>query len=119
MWIILVINLVLEHILVHDSVTVPMVVAVVVIVIVVMLQCLIREERKYGENRIDTSRVSNGDNLNLIGNHGGRPVSRAQRASREEFARCMKNKLCLRCKKPGHFARNCGKQQQPPKGRAQ
>ena len=78
-----------------------------------------REERKYGENRIDTSRVSNGDNLNLIGNHGGRPVSRAQRVSREEFARCMKNKLCLRCKKPGHFARNCGKQQQPPKGRAQ
>ena len=78
-----------------------------------------REERKYGENRTDTSRVSNGENLNLIGNHGGRPVSRAQRVSREEFARCMKNKLCLRCKKPGHFARNCGKQQQPPKGRAQ
>jgi hypothetical protein len=25
----------------------------------------------------------------------------------EEFTRCMKLRLCLRCKKPGHIARNC------------
>lgn len=25
----------------------------------------------------------------------------------EEFTRCMQNRLCLRCKKPGHIARNC------------
>ena len=27
--------------------------------------------------------------------------------TREEFTRCMKQGLCLRCKKPGHVARNC------------
>jgi hypothetical protein len=26
---------------------------------------------------------------------------------REEFTRCMNEHLCLRCKKPGHIARNC------------
>jgi hypothetical protein len=26
---------------------------------------------------------------------------------REEFTRCMKERLCLRCKAPGHIARNC------------
>jgi hypothetical protein len=41
-----------------------------------------------------------------------RPVTRAQKVSREEFARCMKLKLCLRCKKPGHIARNCKAPQQ-------
>lgn len=33
--------------------------------------------------------------------------SRATLLSREEFARCMSERLCLRCKKPGHIARNC------------
>ena len=27
--------------------------------------------------------------------------------TRDEFTRCMKQGLCLRCKKPGHVARNC------------
>jgi hypothetical protein len=27
--------------------------------------------------------------------------------SQEEFTRCMKNRLCLRCKQPGHIARSC------------
>lgn len=26
---------------------------------------------------------------------------------KEEFTRCINNRLCLRCKKPGHIARNC------------
>ena len=33
--------------------------------------------------------------------------SRAPFLSREEFTRCMNEGLCLRCKKPGHVARNC------------
>jgi hypothetical protein len=33
--------------------------------------------------------------------------SRAPNIPIEEFTRCMKNRLCLRCKKPGHVARNC------------
>lgn len=40
--------------------------------------------------------------------------SRAPFLSREEFTRCMKEKLCLRCKKPGHIARNCSL---PPRNR--
>jgi len=36
-----------------------------------------------------------------------RAGGRAQSISREEFARCMRERLCLRCKKPGHMARNC------------
>lgn len=32
---------------------------------------------------------------------------RAPFLPQEEFTRCMKEKLCLRCKKPGHFARQC------------
>jgi hypothetical protein len=37
--------------------------------------------------------------------------SRVANLSREEFIRLMKERKCLRCKKPGHFARNCT---QPP-----
>jgi phosphopantetheine adenylyltransferase len=33
---------------------------------------------------------------------------------REEFTRCMQNRLCLRCKKPGHIARNCPIPRQQP-----
>ena len=46
---------------------------------------------------------------------------RAPFMSREEFTRCMRLRLCLRCKKPGHVARLCPQrpnqphQQQPGK----
>jgi hypothetical protein len=32
---------------------------------------------------------------------------RVPQVSKEEFDRCFKNRLCLKCKKPGHIARNC------------
>ena len=78
-----------------------------------------REERKYEVKENESSLRGNGGHLNFMGTRNRKPASRAQLLSREEFARCMKDKLCLRCKKPGHFARNCTKQQQHPKGRAQ
>jgi hypothetical protein len=34
-------------------------------------------------------------------------TGRAPFLPRDEFTRCMKERLCLRCKKPGHIARNC------------
>jgi len=36
-----------------------------------------------------------------------RKFNRAMSMPREEFKRCMEQRLCLRCKKPGHIARNC------------
>lgn len=35
--------------------------------------------------------------------------------SKEEFTRCMKEGLCLRCKQPGHVARNCSLPRPPPR----
>ncbi|HXP49092.1 MAG TPA: hypothetical protein VN922_04015 [Bacteroidia bacterium] len=78
-----------------------------------------RDERKYEVKENESSLRGNGGHLNFMGTRNRKPASRAQLLSRGEFARCMKDKLCLRCKKPGHFARNCTKQQQHPKGRAQ
>ena len=37
----------------------------------------------------------------------------AQRLSQEEFKYCQANKLCLRCKEPGHVARYCTKPIKP------
>jgi hypothetical protein len=37
----------------------------------------------------------------------------AQRLSQEEFKYCQTNKLCLRCKEPGHVARYCTKPIKP------
>jgi hypothetical protein len=36
-----------------------------------------------------------------------------QRLSQDEFAYCQRNRLCLRCKEPGHIARNCSKEVKP------
>lgn len=36
-----------------------------------------------------------------------RSFSRVPDISREEFDRCMRERLCLRCKKPSHIARDC------------
>jgi hypothetical protein len=37
----------------------------------------------------------------------------------EEFTRCMQNRLCLRCKKPGHIARNCSLPRHTPTSSSQ
>jgi hypothetical protein len=39
--------------------------------------------------------------------------------SPEEFTRCMNQRLCLRCKKPGHIARNCPLRTQHPPSQQQ
>lgn len=41
-------------------------------------------------------------------NNKKKPTS-PQQLSRQEFAYCQRNKLCIRCKEPGHLARNCSK----------
>jgi Ty3 transposon capsid-like protein/Zinc knuckle len=41
--------------------------------------------------------------MNYVGNNN----RRVPNVSKEEFEKCMKANLCLRCKKEGHFARNC------------
>jgi hypothetical protein len=77
------------------------------------------EESSSGDGDVDEASNDSGDQLNAVSS-GRKPISRAQQLSREEFARCMKNKLCLRCKKPGHISRNCKvSSNHAGKGRAQ
>ena len=52
-------------------------------------------------------------------NRGGlRRFSRLQQLSQEDFRYCQQNGLCLRCKEPGHLARNCSKPVKPLNNRA-
>jgi hypothetical protein len=76
------------------------------------------DQRKYGDNSNIRAATYDSVELNAINRHNSKPATKAQLLSREEFARCMKNKLCLRCKRPGHLARNCTSHQQG-KGKAQ
>ena len=46
----------------------------------------------------------NSEQLQAIQQRNGRA---APFLPQEEFTRCMKERLCLRCKKPGHIARHC------------
>jgi hypothetical protein len=43
----------------------------------------------------------------------GKQFTPAQRVSQDEFKYCQANKLCLRCKEPGHVARYCTKPIKP------
>jgi regulator of replication initiation timing len=43
----------------------------------------------------------------------GKPFTPLQRLSQDEFSYCQRNRLCLRCKEPGHIARNCNKPVKP------
>ena len=56
------------------------------------------------------------EQLQLMNNSRGVPsrpnCSRVPNLSREEFGRLLRERKCLRCKKPGHFARDC-KSSQP------
>lgn len=45
-------------------------------------------------------------------NSGRNNSNRAPEIPREEFDRCVKNRLCFRCKKPDHLSRNCPQAQQ-------
>lgn len=60
----------------------------------------------FGNRNTRFNRRPNGN-----GNGNGNRVPIAQ-LNRDEFTRLMKEGKCLRCKKPGHFARNCP---QPPR----
>lgn len=58
-------------------------------------------------------KYENEDDVAEAGSEKGEMLQAMQRGgrapflSREEFSRCMKERLCLRCKKPGHIARLC------------
>jgi hypothetical protein len=73
----------------------------------------------------ESSDSTGDDTLNAIGSRPyraggnnmrsnmGRDMNRSftprQQLSQQEFAYCQRNRLCLRCKEPGHIARNCSK----------
>lgn len=70
----------------------------------------------------DEEAVDDGEEqLQAIHSSGARRSNRFQQRGRvpnlgrEEFIRLMKERKCLRCKKPGHFARNCTQPQQQSK----
>ena len=56
-------------------------------------------------------------------NNSTQPKSRQftpmQRLSQEEFSYCQRNRLCLKCKEPGHTARYCNKRVKPLNLKAQ
>src|SRR6202049_498441 len=56
-------------------------------------------------------------------NNSTQPKSRRftplQRLSQEEFSYCQRNRLCLKCKEPGHTARYCNKPVKPLNLKAQ
>ena len=55
-----------------------------------------------------------GNSMRGTGNRGGmRSFTPRQQLSQQEFAYCQRNRLCLRCKEPGHIARNCTKPVRP------
>jgi hypothetical protein len=55
-----------------------------------------------------------GNSMRGNGNRGGmRPFTPRQQLSQQDFAYCQRNRLCLRCKEPGHIARNCTKPVRP------
>lgn len=56
--------------------------------------------------------TSNGSKPNY-GKTGSKPFTPSQKLSQEEFTYCQRNKLCLRCKEPGHVARYCTKPIKP------
>jgi hypothetical protein len=79
--------------------------------------------------------IQHGEALNAIRNRSGyqnkgefknnntQPKSRQftplQRLSQEEFSYCQRNRLCLKCKEPGHTARYCNKPVKPLNLKAQ
>lgn len=47
------------------------------------------------------------EQLQAVQHRSRNTQGRAPFLPREEFTRCMNERLCLRCKQPGHIARNC------------
>lgn len=75
---------------------------------------LSRGSNSSGPAPMDVSAISNkgSHNNNKYGkssNSNNKSATPLQQLSREEFTYCQRNKLCLRCKEPGHLARNCTK----------
>jgi len=79
--------------------------------------------------------LQHGETLNAIRNRSGyqnkgefnhnntqpksRPFTPLQILSQEEFSYCQRNRLCLKCKEPGHTARYCNKPVKPLNVKAQ
>lgn len=59
-------------------------------------------EDQHSDEKGDAEQLNAIQNSNLSGKRHAAPF-----LSKEEFTRCMKNGLCLRCKQQGHVARNC------------
>jgi hypothetical protein len=53
------------------------------------------------------------NNYSNKGRSSGKPSNPVQKLSQDEFTYCQKNRLCLRCKEPGHVARYCNKPIKP------
>lgn len=87
----------------------------------------IRNRNSYTDgNSMDLSGISEVNTINTRNNkwdtksykptevrNSGKQFTPAQRVSQEEFKYCQANKLCLRCKEPGHVARYCTKPIKP------
>jgi hypothetical protein len=59
------------------------------------------------------SAIKQASSINSNSKRSGKQFTPSQRLSQEDFKYCQKNRLCLRCKEPGHLARYCNKPIKP------
>ena len=51
--------------------------------------------------------------ISALGSSSSSSSSSRVQVSKEEFEYCFKNRLCLKCKKPNHMAKDCRSKYQP------
>ena len=71
--------------------------------------------REYNRMKVELKKYQAEAAISAIGSSSSSTPSKRTPVSKEEFDYCMKNRLCIKCKKPNHIATNCYSKYQPLK----
>ena len=73
--------------------------------------------REYNRMKVELKKYQAEAAISAIGSSSSSSSTSSKRTpvSKEEFDYCMKNRLCIKCKKPNHIATNCYSKYQPLK----